>query len=161
MVGLIAVSKNLVLVLISEKWIAIVPYIQILSVAYLINMLQSGSLQSIKAIGRSDIVLKMKMIKKVLYAIVIVVFIIFSNSPVELALSSVVCAVINISVNLYYNKRLIGYRYRDTLIDVIPNIVPSVIMGAAVLYMNRLNINMYCPSSCCGNAIIWPNGSII
>ena len=64
MVGFFAVSRNFVRVVLTDKWLPIVPFIQIFSLSYMFNIIQTGNLQTIKAIGRSDITLKLEIIKK-------------------------------------------------------------------------------------------------
>ena len=56
--------KQLTIVLLTEKWIESVPYLQLLAIAAGISLIGNISLQSIKAIGRSDVVLKLEIIKK-------------------------------------------------------------------------------------------------
>lgn len=141
MLGFFAVSKSFVLLLLTDKWIACVPYIQIFCVSSMFNVVQNGNLQAIKAIGRSDISLKLEVIKKSLYLIVIVVFVLFSKNPIMLALTSIVCTMIALAVNTYPNRELIGYRYRYQLSDIGPNLLISSLMGMIVLSMNVFELS--------------------
>ena len=141
MLGFFAVAENFVKVVLTEKWLFAVPYIQIFSFSYMFNIIQTGNLEAIKAIGRSDIILKMEVIKKSLYFTVIFLFVWFTDSPEMLALSSIVCTMIATVVNTVPNRSLIGYRYRDQAKDILPNLVIASVMGVVVLFMNRIPVS--------------------
>ncbi len=138
MCGFFAVSDSFVRLLLTEKWMPAVPYIQIFCISYMFDIIQVGNLQTIKAIGRSDISLILEVIKKLAYLVVIVAFVFLSNSPVLLAVSAIVCTLIATVINTFPNRKLIGYKYRYQLADILPNLIISLIMGGVILLMNRL-----------------------
>lgn len=140
MIGLFSVADTFVAVVLTEKWLPIVLYIRIFCFSNMFNMIQVGNLQAIKAIGRSDISLKLEIIKKTAYFVVLLLFVIFSNSPIILATSGFVTTIIASLVNAYPNKRLIGYGYKAQILDLLPNLVISVLMGVAVMLMNRIRM---------------------
>ena len=140
MLGFFAVADNFVLVLLTEKWLPAAVYIRILCVSYMFNMIQVGNLQAIKAIGRSDITLILEIVKKSLYFLIVASFIFFSDRPQMLAVSSVVCTLVASVVNTFPNRKLIGYRYRYQIIDILPNLLISAAMLAAVLLIGMLEI---------------------
>lgn len=141
MCGFFAISESFVRLLLTEKWISAVPYIQIFCLSYMFDIIQIGNLQTIKAIGRSDISLILEIIKKSSYFVVICAFIFFSNSPVMLAVSSIVCTLVATVINTFPNRKLIGYKYRYQLADILPNLLISLVMGAVVLLLNKLSIS--------------------
>lgn len=141
MCGFFAVSESFVRLILTEKWLPAVPYIQIFCISYMFDIIQIGNLQTIKAIGRSDISLILEIIKKSAYFIIIAIFVFCSNSPVVLAVSSICCTVIATLVNTFPNRKLIGYKYRYQLFDILPNLIISLIMGAAVFFMNALPLS--------------------
>lgn len=140
LIGFYVVSDTFIEVVLTAKWLSASPYIKIFCFSYMFNIIQKGNLQAIRAIGRSDIILKLDIIKKILYFLVIVIFIYFSNSSYMLAVSEVVCAVIATLVNTYPNRNLIGYRYKYQFIDMWSNFVISVIMGFAVSFVGMLSM---------------------
>jgi len=141
MVGFLAVSDNFVSVVLTDKWMPASIYIQIFCLSYMFNIIQNGNLQAIRAIGRSDIILILEVIKKSLYLVTIVLFVLFSDKPEMLALTSIINTLIATAVNTYPNRKLIGYRYRMQILDLLPNLVASLIMGAAVYAMNFIDMN--------------------
>lgn len=138
MVGLFAVAESFVAGVLTEKWLPIVPYIRIFSFTYMFNIIQMGNLQAIKAIGRSDITLLLEVLKKSIYFAIIAAFVYFSDSPIMLAASGVLCTIVATIINTYPNRKLIGYSYRHQISDLAPNFVLSVIMGAAVMAVGKL-----------------------
>jgi len=141
MCGFFAVAESFVRVLLTEKWMAAAPYIQIFCLAYMLDIIQVGNLQTIKAIGRSDISLILEIIKKASYFVVILLFVLLSDSPTMLAVSAIVCTCIATLINTFPNRRLIGYKYRYQAADILPNLGISLAMGIVVFWMNRLPIH--------------------
>ena len=141
MMGLFAVSDTMVRVVLTDKWIPAVIYIRIFCLSSMFTMIATGNCETIKAMGRSDIYLKIEIVKKVCYFITIGAFIVFSRSPVTLAFSEILCTVIQIAVNTFPNRKLLGYRYKLQIIDILPNLCISFVMATVVMTMNRIHIN--------------------
>ena len=137
MIGFFCVSDQFVIHILTEKWIGAVPYIKIFCICFMFNIIQNGNLQAIKAIGKSDIVLKLEVIKKSLYFIILIVAIIISKSPMWIALVSIINTVIATIVNTHPNTKLIGYSYRMQILDLFPNLSCSLLMGVMV-YLVRV-----------------------
>lgn len=143
MCGFFAVSESFVKILLTEKWFFAVPYMQIFCFSYMFNIIQTGNLQAIQAIGRSDVSLILEIIKKSCYFVVILAFVLLSDSPIMLAFSTIVCTVIATLVNTFPNRKLLGYKYRYQLMDIVPNLFIAILMGVVVLVMNNINISAY------------------
>jgi O-antigen/teichoic acid export membrane protein len=143
MLGLFATARSFVIILLTEKWLESVIYIQIFCVAQMFNIVQVGNLQAIKAIGRSDVYLKLDVIKKIFYAIVILFAVFLANSPQLLAVTSIINVVFASIVNTAANRKLFDYKLKDQIWDVCENLIPSLIMCITVLMMNYININIF------------------
>jgi len=65
MFGLIACSEPLVRVVLTEKWMESVPFMQLMCLQLGFYPVHVANLQAIKALGRSDLFLKLEIIKKV------------------------------------------------------------------------------------------------
>ena len=163
MVGFLAVSDNFVRVLLTEKWMGASIYIQIFCITFMFNIIQNGNLQTIRAIGRSDIILKLEIIKKSLYFLVIGLTVIFARDPVILALATVVNTGIATVVNTAPNRKLIGYRYRAQLWDIAPNLLIAGVMGVAVYFMSGLPLHpaLVLVIQCAAGAVIYVLLSVI
>jgi hypothetical protein len=105
------------------------------------NIIHNGNLQAIRAVGRSDYILIMEIIKKSSYFVVIVLFVFLSNSPEVFAMAFIVNTVIAILVNSYPNRKLIGYGYGMQIMDLAKNLLTAATMGVCVYFMNYLTIN--------------------
>ena len=64
MLGLAAAAEPFVRLILTEKWIDCVPLLQIFCIIFLFQPVHTANTQAIKAIGRSDITLKLEFIKK-------------------------------------------------------------------------------------------------
>ena len=142
MLGFFAVSEGFVRILLTDKWLPIVPYVMIFCVTYMFEPIQTGNLQAIRAIGRSDVFLKLEIIKKTLYLLVIALFLIFANTPIWIAVSSIITTLLASLINTYPNRKLIGYGYIKQLQDLLPNLLTAVVMGGLVFAMKFLPIGI-------------------
>lgn len=139
MLGLCAVAKPLVELLLTEKWIPCVPFLRIFALVYAMQPIQTANLNAIKAIGRSDIFLKLEIIKKIvgLTAMMATIFI----SVEVMAYSFLVTTVLSALINAFPNKKLLNYSFLDQIKDILPYIVLSVIMFAVVYPISLIKMN--------------------
>lgn len=130
MVGLIIVSEPLIILLLTEKWRACVPYMQILCIYWMTQPIQTANWQIIKAMGRSDICLKLEIIKK---TIGICFLLIAMRLGVKaIAISAALYGIISMFANILPNKKLVGYTITEQMKDILPPFFVSIIMGAIV-----------------------------
>lgn len=130
MFGLMAISNNLIYVLLTEKWLPTVPYLCILSFAYCLQPLQTTNLNVLKAIGRTDIYLKLEIIKKIIAFSLVIISVKFG--VIFVALSAVLYSVIASIINSFPNKEIINYSYLEQLKDIVPSLFLSFVMGVTV-----------------------------
>ena len=135
MLGFFAIADKFVLVLLTEKWLSAVYFLRVFCVCCMFDVIAVGNCETIKAIGKSGVYLVMEIIKKSLYLFVIVMFVLFSSTPEILTISSLVCVAIQITVNTIPNIKLIGYRFKDQLMDIVPNLCLSVVMAMIVYFL--------------------------
>jgi len=138
MAGLAGVANTMVEFLLTEKWLPCVPYLQIYCFALAFNPIHSCNLQAINAMGRSDIFLKLEIIKKVIGILALVIAVFCFDSPVAIALTGVFTAVTSCFINAYPNKKLIGYSYLDQMRDILPSMLLSVLMLVIILLVALL-----------------------
>lgn len=140
MLGLLAVADTFVKLLLTEKWISCVIYIKIFCVSYMLGLISVGSIQAFRAIGRSDVVLKLELVKRGLSMTVLAGFIVLSKRPEALAACSVVCSLMAFCVNAIPSGKILGYGFWRQVADVLPNLLLSGVMAVPVLLLGRLNI---------------------
>ena len=138
MLGFLAVANNFTRVVLTDKWLPMVPYMQIFCIANMFDMIHMGNCETIKAMGKSGTYLVMEIIKKSCYFITIALFLVFTHSPTMLALSFIVCTIVAIVVNSIPNRKILGYKFRYQLYDLLPNFVTSCIMSFCVLFVGKL-----------------------
>lgn len=128
MFGLAAVASNLIELLLTEKWLPCVPYMQIYCLSMAFYPIHSCNLQAINAMGRSDIFLKLEVVKK-LYGIgFLVAALVCFDSPIYIAWTTIITTIISSFVNAAPNKKLIGYSYFEQIKDIVPYLLMSVVM---------------------------------
>lgn len=140
LVGVFVISDNFVLFLLTEKWLPASPYIKIFCATYMFYLMQIGNLQAIRAIGRSDIILILEIVKKAINFIIIGIYVWLSDNAILLALSSVVCSLIAFIINAYPNRKLLSYGYVKQISDLLPNFVLSAMMGVVVYFAGMVPV---------------------
>jgi O-antigen/teichoic acid export membrane protein len=130
MIGMAVVARPLVLVLLTEKWAESIPYLQLLSFWGLLYPLHMINLNVLQALGRSELILRLEIIKKVLIIINVAI-------TWRFGISAMICGMITFSIiayflNSYYNGILIGYSIREQLRDLSTYLIMAALMGAAV-----------------------------
>ena len=133
MIGLLTVSKNLVILLLTEKWLLCLPFMWLACLQYALEPVQTANLQAIKALGRSDIILKLEMIKKG-YGILILLLT-MKYGVFAIALGGVSQTFVATICNTYPNRKLLGYSYREQFKDLSPAVVMSLVMGIIVFFI--------------------------
>lgn len=130
MIGLAIIASPLVLVLLTEKWAPSVPYLQLLCMAGLLYPLQLMNLNVLQAMGRSDLFLRLEIIKKSL----IVVNIVFTWrwGISAMIYGMIVISIISYYLNSYYNNILISYPIKEQMLDLFPYFIMASLMGFAV-----------------------------
>jgi teichuronic acid exporter len=130
MIGLAVIAHPLVVLLLTEKWSPSVPYVQLLCVAGLLFPLHMMNLNVLQALGRSDLFLRLEVVKKILIVLNIAVTWRWGISAMIAGI--VVNSVISFFLNSYYNGSLIGYGPGEQLQDLFPYLAASVLMGSTV-----------------------------
>ena len=139
MLGLAACAEPLVTLILTEKWISCVPFLQIGCFVFLLNPVHMANLQAISAMGRSDIYLKLEIAKKIFAFFVILIT--ASISVYAIALGGLVCSIFSAIVNAYPNKKLLNYGYIEQMTDLLPNLLMSIAMMALVLLIGKLKLS--------------------
>lgn len=138
MAGLAAVASPLVSLLLTDKWLPCVPYLQIYCFSMAFYPVHSCNLQAINAMGRSGVFLILEIIKKLYGIALLIVALIFFSSPIAIVAMGIVSTVISSFVNAAPNKKLIGYSYIEQMRDVLPSLALSLLMFVSVLALGQL-----------------------
>ena len=130
MVGLALVAKPLMLVVLTEKWLPAAPFLQILSVAGLLFPIHAINLNILNVKGRSDLFLKLEIIKKIV--ITITILITFSFGLKALVFGQIFTSIVSFFINTHYSGKLIDYGTKKQLKDLIQIAALCLPMAVAV-----------------------------
>ena len=107
MITLLAViAKPLILILLTEKWIGIVPFLQIFCLAYMFDTVCKLNNNLLYVKGWSGLFLRLEIIKKVIVTPVLIIAIPFG--VMALCSVAVVHTIVDISCSTFYIKKLLG-----------------------------------------------------
>ncbi len=161
MMGLAVCAEPLIRLLLTEKWLTCVPYLRIFCFSYAFYPLHTANLNAIKAMGRSDLFLKLEIIKKVFGVIILLITLPFG--VYVMALSLLFTSVMSQLINSWPNAKLLDYAYVHQLKDMLPAMALSCVMGAAVYPISLLGWSdwLTLPVQVLVGAAIYVAGSII
>lgn len=128
---LAAIAEPLIITLIGEKWLPSVPYLKWLCISGALFPVHAINVNLLNALGRSDLTLRMGIIKKSLTLLNICLMFRFGIQAIIYGM--VVCSMISLWINTRYCKRLIDYSFSQQLKDVMPMIINALLVFAASL----------------------------
>lgn len=141
MIGLAVVAEPLIVILLTDKWLKCVPFMQICCLTYTLWPIHTSNLQAINALGRSDIFLKLEIIKKIIGVIILIISMFYGVYAI--ALGGLLSGIISSFINAYPNLKLLNYGYKEQIKDILPSLSLSLIMGGVVYSILFLNISPY------------------
>ena len=139
MIGLAVCAEPLVQLILTEKWLPCVLFLRIFCITYAFYPIHTANLNAIKAMGRSDLFLKLDIIKKTVG--IIAILITMGISVQAMAYSFLVTTILNQIINSWPNKKLLNYSYLEQVKDMMPQILLSLGMGAAIYAVSFLHLS--------------------
>lgn len=130
MLGAAALARPLFFLVLGEQWLPAVPYFQILCLASIFLPIHSFNLNVLKVYGRSDLFLKLEILKKIVIVIGIVIALPFGMTA--LVWSSVIASFIALLINTHYSQHLIHYKTAKQLLDMLPTFLIAGIMAVGM-----------------------------
>lgn len=141
MLGLAAVAKQLIVILIGEKWLPAVYFLQIICFSGMLYPLHAINLNILQVKGRSDLFLRLEVIKKMIAVIPITLGIFFG---IEFMLWGGVCSsFVAFFLNSYYSADLIGYPTLRQIRDVLPTFLISFVVAGCMWGLSFLSLSYY------------------
>lgn len=153
MFGLAAIAKPIFLFILGKDWLHAVPFFQILCISSILYPIHSLNINVLKVFGRSDLFLKLEVVKKLVIVIGIIIGIQFGI--MGLVWSSVVSSFLALLINTHYSGKMINYNTKSQLMDMIPVLIISslifLLMSRLIFYMENYSlIVQICVSSVVG-----------
>lgn len=141
MIGLAVVSEPLIKILLTEKWLDCVPFMQVFCLTYALWPIHTANLQAINALGRSDIFLKLEIIKKIIGVTILIISMFYGVYII--AVGGLVAGIISTFINSYPNRKLLNYSYKEQIKDILPSLILSIVMGGIVYSILFINMSPY------------------
>ena len=136
MMGLVFCANPIVKMVLTEKWLFCVPFLQIFCITYMFYPVHTANLNAINALGRSDLFLKLELIKKIVGMVLLLSTMWFG--VMAMAYSLLVSAVISMIINSWPNRELLGYSFKEQIIDILPGILIALLMGIIIFPIQLL-----------------------
>jgi O-antigen/teichoic acid export membrane protein len=138
MAGLAVTAEPLVRVLLTERWLPAVPFLQIFCATYALQPIHTANLQAINALGRSEIFLKLEVLKKILGVGILLISLPYG--VIAIAWGTLLSGILSSFINAFPNRQLLSYRYEEQVRDILPSLGLALVMSAAVALLPRLGL---------------------
>lgn len=138
MIGLACCASNIVVVVLTEKWLPCVFFLQVFCITYMFYPIHTANLNAIKAMGRSVLFLKMEILKKVIGMVLLLSTMLISVKA--MAYSLLISTVASVIINSWPNKKLLDYSFLEQMKDILPSILLAVGMGVVVYFIGLFNL---------------------
>jgi len=137
--GLAIAAKPLISLLLTEKWLECVPYMQIFCFTQAATIGMISRHQALNATGRSDVFMYEHIFSRVVGLLIL--FYVYRISVMAIALSLVASSLIFIFVIMYTSKRFNHYSYKNQLSDIFPPIAICFCMGIPIYFIRLLELS--------------------
>ncbi len=136
MAGLFGIADNLVFVLLGEKWSGSVIFLRLMCIAYSFWPIHIANLQALNAIGRSDVFLKLEIVKKLIGVIVLLLG--MTGGAIWMIALKAFADFLCTFVNAAPNRKFLNYSILEQWRDLLPTVAISLIMGAVVYFVSGM-----------------------
>ena len=136
LIGFMAVAEPFITLLLTDKWLPCVPYLRICCIILLFRAPQTAILQAIKAVGRSDTVLKVDVPIRIFAIIILCISL--QHSVYVFALSEIIVTLVGTVLYVIVSKKIINYPGREVCCDFLGNVLMSSVMGIAVYVLGKV-----------------------
>ena len=138
MLGLAIVAEPVVRILLTDKWLPCVIYMQLICLADGNIAFTSPNLIAIKSVGRSDIYMHLEIVRRILMIIILAVSVFCFHSLEAIAIGYVISSWLDVLVVSLPMKKLIGYGFMDQMKDIWKIALSSLIMAAVVIGVSKI-----------------------
>ena len=139
MMGLAAIAPAIIEILLTEKWLPCVPYLRIFCITYMFYPIHTANLNAIKAMGRSDLFLRLEVCKKLIGLFLLLLT--MKHGVMAMAYSLLVSSFTSQIINTWPNRKLLDYGYFEQIKDILPGILLACGMGLIVNGINYFTIS--------------------
>lgn len=127
-------AEPFVRLFLTEKWMPIVPLIQWLCFARMITPISALNMNILNAIGRSDLFLKVDLVKIPMAILALIITV--PLGLIAVVIGNFITTLISFFINTYYPGKIFGYGAKKQIIEMKSIVISSIIMVACVLFVN-------------------------
>lgn len=138
MVGIACVSREIIIVLFTEKWVASTPFMILFCFSYLTWVPQMPLIQSFLALGKSKLSLINTIVNRTSGIIVLIV--VLSNGPYAIAVGGLVTDILMLLYIVIESNRIIAYKVSEMVEDLRKTTIGVVLMSIVIM-MGGLFLN--------------------
>lgn len=135
-VFLFVCAEQIILLLLTEKWLPAVPFIRLCCITFILHPIGSVGGQSIAAVGRSDVRLKLEFVKKPIGILLLLLFL--SKGPLGIAAGAMISELLAFTIALFVIKRIVGYNVLSFMKSILPSFLISSAMGIGVYLLTQI-----------------------
>ena len=135
MFGLIGIADPLIRFLMTDKWAPSIPYFQLLCISGLFYPLHVLNLNILQVKGRSDLLLRLEIIKKAVN--ILTILITYRWGVTGLIYGQIVSSAFAYFLNSFYSGRLVNYPMIDQIREILPSMITAGIMGGILILINH------------------------
>lgn len=140
MLGMLAIAEPFVELILTEKWMACVPFLRWFCIYYLFQPIHTTNMQAIKALGRADIYFKLEVAKKIIEVLSLVAVMWISVDAIVISMA--VLSTVFTAFNAYPTHKLLGYSFKEQTRDMLPAVSMAVVMVIAVCLIGMCPIGL-------------------
>ena len=140
MIGLAIIAKPFIVLILTEKWVPCVIYMQLICIAEANIPFSSSNLIAIKSTGRSDIYMKLEIVRRLMMLLVLISSVVFFRSVFAVAVGYVISCWIDVLIIMHTENKILNYDIKSQFFDVKKIIVATLLMGVVTYSIGLLQI---------------------
>ncbi len=133
------IAEPVIELALTEKWLPCLPFLYIACFTFAFQPISSSQMQSIAAIGRSDIRLKLEFLKKGVGVLLLIPSI--KYGPWGIAVAAGITSICGLIINTVACKKIVRYPISETVKDVFPILLVSLAVMALMFYIKSLIVS--------------------
>lgn len=141
MLGLAAVSESLIIVLVGEQWLIAAKFLPVICFQMMLYPLHALNLNMLQVAGRSDLFLKLEIIKKIVAVIPLLMGIFIDIY--WMLWGSVGTVFFAYYLNSYYSGKFVGYSIKTQIVDILPSFCLASVVALIVYFVSFLNLSHF------------------
>jgi teichuronic acid exporter len=126
-------AKPLIILLFTDKWIAVVPIFQIICFTGVLHPIHKYNLLVLQVKGRSDLFLKLEVVKKVALSVILIIA--FFYGFYALLWGQLIFSIVALLINTHYAGRMLEYSVVQQLKDIAPVFAFAIVMGVVTYFV--------------------------